>query len=106
MLHRTDNSRPSFTSLANGTTTNTKNSVCFYPGSENTMLTDIGTFLINNFKQVQQNVANLSHQLAEAKAALAIEHDDVFDSWIAEEKMYLASTERLDDTDVLRMEYV
>ena len=70
------------------------------------MLSIVGNFLCNNYKQAKSLITTLTAQLAKAKRDLDIRKDDIFEQQHKEEKEYLRNVKEEDPQDILKMEYV
>ena len=70
------------------------------------MLTPLGHFLYNNFKQAVENLSSLPAQLEAARNILNLESDEIFLDWHREEKAYLATLKKEPPSDILTMQYL
>ena len=64
-----------------------------------------GTFLVNNYKQALNILANAPPTLENAKKELGVTDNSVFEKWLLEEREYLQGLKLEPQEEVLEMEY-
>ena len=65
-----------------------------------------GRFLVNNWKQAHDCIADLPSQLATAMTHLGIKTPNTFEAWLIEEQTYLERVHEVPVEDVLKTDYV